>query len=168
MLVEVPLIQKLALPLGYPTLSLSVILFSILLGGGVGALVSQRFEGRALRFHALRCALLVAALTLGFGLASDFVSRALLDLPIVARCLAVAALLLPLGFVLGTPFPSGLRLLARDKRGVALAWALNGTASVVGSIGAAVLAKMFGFSIVMALGALVYVLVAGVFAVRNE
>ncbi len=164
MLVEVPLIQKLALPLGYPTLSLSVILFSILLGGGAGALWSQRFAGRVLRFHALSCALLVALLSLVFGIFSDVVGRALLDLPIALRCLSVAALLLPLGFALGTPFPSGLRLLARDERAVVLAWALNGTASVVGSIGAAVLTKMFGFSVVMALGALVYVLVAGVFA----
>lgn len=168
MLIEVPLIQKLALPLGYPTLSLSVILFSILLGGGAGALFSQKFEGERLRRHALICALGVVFVSLVFGFSSDVAGRALLSLPLVLRCVAVAALLLPLGFLLGTPFPSGLRLLARDERGVALAWALNGTASVLGSIGAAVGAKMLGFSLVMAMGALVYVVVAGVFAVRRE
>ena len=167
MLIEVPLIQKMALPLGYPTLSLSVILFSILLGGGAGALFSQRFDGQKLRQHALICALGVVFLSLVFGFSSDVWSRALLSLPLVVRCLTVAAMLLPLGFLLGTPFPSGLRLFARDERGVALAWALNGTASVMGSIGAAVGAKMFGFSLVMALGAGVYVLVAGVFLARR-
>jgi len=167
MLVEVPLIQKLALPLGYPTLSLSVILFSILLGGGAGAGYSQRFEGARLRRHALVCALAVVVIALTFGFASDSVGRALLDIPIVVRCLVVALALLPFGFALGTPFPSGLRLFARDERAVALAWALNGTASVVGSIGAAILAKMVGFSLVMATGALVYVLVAGLFAARR-
>jgi len=168
MFVEVPLIQKLALPLGYPTLSLSVILFSILLGGGAGALFSQRFEGARLRRYALICALGVVALALGFGFASDVAGRALLDLPIVLRCVVVALALLPFGFALGTPFPSGLRLFARDERTVALAWALNGTASVVGSIGAAILAKSLGFTLVMALGALIYASVAGVFAANRR
>ncbi len=164
MLVEVPLIQKLVLPLGYPTLSLSVILFSILLGGGAGALFSQRFDGEKLRRHALWCALGVAIFTFGFGLSSDVLSRALLALPITPRCLMAVALLLPLGFLLGTPFPSGMRLFGHNERGVALAWALNGTASVVGSIVAAVAAKMIGFSLVLCVGALVYVVVAGLFA----
>ncbi len=166
MLVEVPLIQKLVLPLGYPTLSLSVILFSLLLGGGVGAFVSQRFDNDPLRRYALSCALGVAVLTLLFGFGSDAVSRALLGLPIVPRCVVVALLLLPLGFLLGTPFPSGMRLLAPNARSVALAWALNGTASVVGSIVAAVLAKMFGFSVVLMTGSVIYLCVAGVFAVK--
>jgi len=168
MFVEVPLIQKLALPLGYPTLSLSVILFSILLGGGAGALFSQRFEGARLRRYALACALGVVALALGFGFASDVAGRALLDLPIASRCVVVALALLPFGFALGTPFPSGLRLFARDERTVALAWALNGTASVVGSIGAAITAKSLGFTLVMALGALIYAGVAGVFAANRR
>jgi len=41
MLLEITLIQKLVLLLGYPVLTLSVILFSLLLGGGLGSLVSQ-------------------------------------------------------------------------------------------------------------------------------
>lgn len=168
MLVEVPLIQKLVLPLGYPTLSLSVILFSLLLGGGAGAFISQRFEEDRLRRHALICALGVAVLTFVFGLSSDAVSRALLGLPLVPRCIVVAALLIPLGVLLGTPFPSGMRLLAPNARSVALAWALNGTASVVGSISAAVLAKMFGFTVVLAIGAFIYLCVAGVFTLKNS
>ena len=166
MLIEVPLIQKLVLPLGYPTLSLTVILFSVLLGGGAGALYSQRFTDESLRRHALTCALGVTILTLVLGLTSGPWSRALLGLPIVPRCLVAALMLFPLGFLLGTPFPSGMRLLARDERGVALAWALNGTASVVGSICAAVLAKMFGFSIVLCIGAVLYLCVAGLFAMN--
>ena len=165
MIIEVPLIQKLVLPLGYPTLSLSVILFSLLLGGGAGAFASQRFEGERLRYYALFCAVGVASLSLLFAFSSDAVSRALLGLPIAPRCGVVALLLLPLGFLLGTPFPSGMRLLGGDSRGVALAWALNGTASVVGSIGAAVLAKLFGFSVVLAIGSLTYLCVAGVLGI---
>ena len=36
-----------------------------------------------------------------------------MSLPV--RCLVVALLLLPLGYLLGTPFPSGLRLFARTR-----------------------------------------------------
>jgi uncharacterized membrane protein YfcA len=60
MMVEIPLIQKLILPLGYPTLSLTVILFSILLGGGIGSWFSQRFDDQKLARWAAVCALLVA------------------------------------------------------------------------------------------------------------
>jgi hypothetical protein len=159
MLVEIPLIQKLVLPLGYPTLSLTVILFSILLGGGAGALFSQRFEGEALREHALKCALGVTILAVVISLLLGPISNLLLPLPLLLRCILVAVLLMPLGFALGTPFPSGMRLFASSDN-VPLVWALNGTASVVGSILSAVAAKMFGFSVVLTIGAVIYLGVA--------
>jgi len=71
MLVEIPLIQKLILPLGYPTLSLTVILFSLLLGGGLGATFSQRFEGLRLVRHAQVCASGVAVYVIGFAAVSN-------------------------------------------------------------------------------------------------
>ena len=170
MLVEIPLIEKLILPLGYPTLSLTVILGSILLGGGAGAAFSQRFEGDKLRAHAQSCALGVAIFSALFGVVSGAFSNLLLPMPLIARCVVAALVLLPLGFLLGTPFPAGLRLWsARQAEGfVPLVWALNGTASVVGSIMAAVAAKMIGFSNVLSIGALVYLGVAGVLALAKE
>jgi hypothetical protein len=167
MLVEIPLIQKLVLPLGYPTLALTVILFSILLGGGAGALYSQRFEGAALREHALKCALTVTILAIVISLLLGPLSNILLPLPLVMRCAIVAILLLPLGFALGTPFPSGMRLFAAGDN-VPLVWALNGTASVVGSILSAIAAKMFGFGVVLTIGALIYLGVAAMLVVRKN
>ena len=167
MLVEIPLIQKLVLPLGYPTLALTVILFSILLGGGAGALFSQRFEGAALREHALKCALGVTIQAIFISLLLGPLSNLLLPLPLVMRCFIVAVLLLPLGFALGTPFPSGMRLFASGNN-VPLVWALNGTASVVGSILSAIAAKMFGFGVVLTIGALIYLGVAAILFVRKN
>ena len=170
MLIEIPLIEKLVLPLGYPTLSLTVILGSILLGGGAGAAWSQKFAGAALRSHAQACALGVAIFAAIFGVLSDPFSNLLLPLPLVARCVLVAIILLPLGFLLGTPFPAGLRLWSVHQREgfVPLIWALNGTASVVGSIAAAVAAKVIGFGAVLSLGAVIYLCVAGVLALGKE
>jgi hypothetical protein len=157
MLVEIPLIQKLILPLGYPTLSLTVILFSLLLGGGAGAAFSQRYEGEALRAHAQRCALGVVVATLLFAGLSNSLSAVMLNMPLALRCVLAAFLLLPLGFLLGTPFPSGLRRFTNGhSEMVPLIWALNGTASVAGSIAAAILARSFGFSVVLGIGALIY------------
>ena len=162
MLVEIPLSQTLILPLGYPTLALSVILFAVLLGGGLGSWASQKFEGRRLAMYAMTCAILVSLGTL----AIPNVVRALADSfplwPLSARVAAASVLLLPLGFVLGTPFPSGLRLFARRHPGaVPLVWGLNGVASVVGSLCAALGARAFGFSQTMLYGAAIYVLAAG-------
>jgi hypothetical protein len=168
MLVEIPLIQKLILPLGYPTLSLSIILFSLLLGGGAGAAFSQRFEGEALRAHAQKCALGVAVGAALFALFSGALAAMMLSMPLAARCVLAAIVLLPLGWLLGTPFPSGLRLWTSKKsEQVPLIWALNGTASVAGSIAAAVLAKSFGFSAVLSLGALIYLGAAALLARKS-
>jgi len=68
--------------------------------------------------------------------------------------LVTAALCLPHGFLLGTPFPAGIRLLASEHRDqTPLAWGINGVASVVGSLGAAIGAKSYGFSAMLLCGA---------------
>ena len=78
---------------------------------------------------------------------------------------AVALLALP-GTLMGMPFPTSLSLGSAALEGsdreawVARAWVLNGYASVVGSVGAMILAMAFGFSTVLALAAGCYVAVA--------
>lgn len=161
MLVEIPLAQKLILPLGYPTLALTVILFSVLLGGGAGSWFSQRFENSQLRTWAITCAIGVALLSLAAGQFSGNISQLLLGMPLTTRCIVVGIGLLPFGFLLGTPFPSGMRLFARHFSGhVPLTWGLNGVASVVGSMAAAMGAKAFGFGVALMGGAGVYLVAA--------
>ena len=161
MLIEIPLMQKLILPLGYPTLSLTVLLFSILLGGGAGAWLSQKQNDAKLARYTTFCALGVAVFSGVLIILLPSLSDALLNLPIVARCVAVGAILFPLGVLLGTPFPGGMRLFSGAFAGRApLLWGLNGVASVVGSVGAALLGKLFGFSAVLWIGVAVYVFAA--------
>lgn len=157
MLVEIPLVQKLILPLGYPTLALAVILFSLLLGGGAGSWFSQRFNGKALRRWAIFATAGVALLTLGYAPLLGWLHTGLVGVSLPVRCLIAAGLLLPLGFLLGTPFPSGMRLFSGERAAqVPLVWGLNGVASVVGSLGAAMGAKLYGFNNVLIAGAVVY------------
>jgi MFS family permease len=169
MLVEIPLTQKLILPLGYPTLALTVILFALLLGGGAGAWFSQRFHRKALRRWTIVSALAVACVSMGLAHSAEFVSQMLLGLHLAARCALVGAALLPCGFFLGAPFPSGMRLFAHKfERNVPLVWGLNGVASVVGSLGAAMGAKLWGFHTVLLSGAAVYVAAAALLAAASD
>lgn len=166
MLVEISLIQKLILYLGYPVLSLSVILFALLLGGGLGSLYSQRWPRASLP----RCLVRAGAMILSWGLMLYFLSptlmQATLYLSIQLRSLLTMAMLFPLAWGLGMFFPSGLRLLSATSRAaVPWMWGINGLTSVAGSVLAMILAKFWGFSTVLLLGlglyAAVMVLLAG-------
>jgi hypothetical protein len=157
MLVEIPLAQLLILPLGYPTLALTTILFSLLLGGGLGSWFSQGREPGGVAQWAAACCLGVAIAAVAMPLLAALLERLMLLMSLPARCLLVSLVLLPLGFLLGTPFPAGMRLLASWRpQQVPLIWGLNGVASVVGSLCAAIAAKAWGFSNVLTCGAAFY------------
>ena len=65
--------------------------------------------------------------------------------------------LAPLAILMGLPFPLGLAWLERDAPDlVAWAWAVNGCASVIASVLAAILALSYGFTLVLLLGAGAY------------
>lgn len=168
MLVEVVLTQRLVLYLGYPVLTLSVILFSLLLGGGLGSLWSQSWlPGRGLAWRAGAAALVAACGALAIQALHPHLVQATLAWNIQLRCAVTMALLMPLGFVMGTPFPTGIRVVgawAQDL--VPWMWGLNGVTSVVGSVGAMAVAKLHGFSAVLAVGAAVYAL-AGALALAH-
>ncbi len=162
MLVEVVLTQRLVLYLGYPVLTLSVILFSLLLGGGLGSLWSQSWpEGRGLVLRAAGAAFVVALGALAVSWLHPLIVHATLACDIRLRCAVAMAMLIPLGFVMGTPFPTGIRIVggwARDL--VPWMWGLNGVTSVVGSVSAMALAKLFGFGSVLVVGTIIYALAA--------
>jgi hypothetical protein len=76
--------------------------------------------------------------------------------PFVVKLLISAAVLVPLGFLMGMPFPSGLRLVPT----IEWAWALNAAASVLGSVAAMVIAIHFGLTATLACAAGAYALAA--------
>jgi len=77
--------------------------------------------------------------------------------PFAMKVLISAVVLVPLGFLMGTPFPTGLRLVNRSENAtVEWAWAMNASASVLGSVAAMVIAIHFGLTITLACAALAY------------
>jgi hypothetical protein len=78
---------------------------------------------------------------------------------------ASGVLLAPLGFIMGMPFPTGLRQLGsetaaplRPPRATAIewAWAMNAASSVLGSVLAMMVAIQFGLNAALASGAVAY------------
>ncbi|HEV7734544.1 MAG TPA: hypothetical protein VGR62_20390 [Candidatus Binatia bacterium] len=160
-MLEVGLIQRLTLFLGYPTHTLSVTLCTILISTGIGALVSQRRAGsRAQIVAPVAAALFLIIVFYCFGL--EPLLERLNTLPFAARVLVAVALILPLGLCLGTFMPLGLRTIAalsdRPEAHVAWAWAVNGFFSVVGSVLSTMVSMSYGFRVVFLVSGLLYVL----------
>ncbi len=160
MLIEVTLIQRLTLFLGYPTYSLSITLFSILIFTGIGSMLSDRFERPQQLLPAMLGVLFVLVLFYAFGLGPLVESLIGTPFPVrVALCLVILA---PLGLCLGTFMPLGLRTVAgwsdHSQEYVAWAWAVNGFFSVISSVGATILAMAYGFTVVILCAMALYVI----------
>ncbi|MAT99223.1 MAG: hypothetical protein CL608_18940 [Anaerolineaceae bacterium] len=160
-LVEIGIIQQTRLFLGHPTMAVTVVLATLLIGGGLGSGLAGRWqrEASSLTGKPLLAIIVVLALWL---LLWPRVQGAFIAAPVLVRTLVVIATLLPLGLVMGMPFPLGLRAVAVGGEGqVALAWAVNGVMSVVGSVLAVAVAILWGFTAVLLIGGLAYGIVAG-------
>src|SRR5580693_5021787 len=167
-LVEIAFIQRFVLFLGHPTYALTVVIFLLMLSSGAGSLFSRvwlpRTEQGWIPLALVVLVLVVDVIFLPGRLA------ALVGLAFNYRLVISAVLLAPLGFVMGMPFPTGLRALAsspapefpsaeaRPENAVEWAWAMNAAASVLGSVLAMLIAIQFGLTVTLACGAGAYLL----------
>jgi hypothetical protein len=96
-------------------------------------------------------------LTTFYMLGLPHVQSALLGAPLAVRVVVTITMLVPLGVVLGTFFPLGIRAAADVHEDlVPWAWGLNGCASVTATVLAVVLAMNFGFRVVWLLSIAIY------------
>jgi spermidine synthase len=173
--VEIALIQHFVLFLGHPTYALTVVVFLLLLSSGVGSMASRSWLSRVRRVRRVLGAIVGTVVLYLFVL--PIVLPSLVGLPVVLKLLLSGLLLVPLGFLMGMPFPTGLRALSGSwvsaagsaapsaidgVAGVTVewAWAMNAASSVLGSVLAMVLAIHLGLSLVLACAAGAYVLAA--------
>jgi hypothetical protein len=169
-LVEIAFIQRFVLFLGHPTYALTVVVFLLLLSSGAGSLASRKWLARTQRVW-LPLVFIAAALLL-YVFILPALLNALVGLPFEAKLLVSAALLAPLGFAMGMPFPTGLQALAStpvpefpasgagdfQQNAVEWAWAMNAGSSVLGSVLAMVIAIQFGLNVTLASGAVAYLM----------
>ncbi|MGA8620512.1 MAG: hypothetical protein WB660_18560, partial [Candidatus Sulfotelmatobacter sp.] len=166
-LVEIAFIQRFVLFLGHPTYALTVVIFLLMLSSGAGSVMSRRWLRRAeLGWIPLVLAILALVAHVCF---LPHVLTAWVGLPLGYRVAVSGMLLIPVGFVMGMPFPTGLRALnagsalnvpkqSTGDNAVEWAWAMNAAASVLGSVLAMVIAIEFGLTMTLACGAAAYLL----------
>jgi hypothetical protein len=159
MLIEVSVLQRFVLLLGHPVYSLTVTLFSLLLGTGLGAAWSRRFDDLSLRRAGLVGVATVAVIAVVVILIATPVVSWAIPLPRGTRMLIAVALLLPMGVALGVPMPTGLRLLnLRAPQMVPWAWGMNGAMSVLGATLEIFIAMNWGFQVTLVTASATYVL----------
>lgn len=155
-LIQVALIQRFIILLGHPEYALTVIVFSMLVWSGLGSYSSKSLIGdddnKLVRVLAL-VAVLIGALAAGAG---PLVANAA-AWPLPAKIALTAILIAPAAFLMGMPFPSGLRRLEqRHAPSIRWAWSLNSASSVLGSAGAIFLAIYLGLRATLLIGGALY------------
>jgi hypothetical protein len=145
MLIEVSQMQRLIVFLGHPTYALSVVLFTLLLAGGLGSITTSKVV-EPNRYSAFRLLLLCVAL-LVFGLLTPHVIMAFAASTTGVRIMLAIGLLFPLGLLMGMAFPLGLKMSAGTFDALLPAfWGVNGAASICASILAMAIAMNAGIS----------------------
>lgn len=168
LLVEIAFIQRFVLFLGHPTYALTVVIFLLMLSSGAGSLFSRLWIPKPEMGWVPLALVIVTILADVVFLPGRLV--ALVGMDFSSRLLVSGILLVPLGFVMGMPFPTGLRALAASSapefpagqdasnNAVEWAWAMNAAASVLGSVLAMVIAIQFGLTVTLACGAGAYLI----------
>ncbi len=165
-LIQVALIEKFVLLLGHPTYAVTVIVFSMLAASGAGSYLSRGVSTDR-RLMALLAA--VAALVTALAFGASPLTAAAVAWPLPAKVAVTALAIAPAAFLMGMPFPSGLRRLERfHAPSIRWAWSLNAAASVLGSAAAVVLAIYLGLRATLLAGALLYLCALGVIALTKS
>jgi hypothetical protein len=154
--IEVGLIQKFVLFLGHPTDALTGVIFAMLISSGLGSAASRRLVGDS-DSALIKVLGLAAILAAAMALVVSSTLTALVWLPWGVKMAVTVALIAPLGFVMGMPFPTALKRLEDwHAPSVRWAWSLNAAASVFGSVGALVSAIYMGLMQTLVVGGLFY------------
>jgi hypothetical protein len=157
MLLEVALLQRFVLLLGHPVYSLTVTLFSLLLGTGAGSFLSRRVTPDRVRRVGVGVLAAVCVVALLSSVALTTLVNQAIAFPLIVRAAATAALLIPVGVLLGVPLPAGMRLVAASRpQLIPWGWGINGAFSVLGAAAAVFIAMNWGFSVTLSMAALVY------------
>ncbi len=153
--IEIACLQRYSLYIGHPLIAAAVVLSGFLVFAGLGSALATRLGGwRRLRYVVAGIVLLVAVQIVALpppGAA----------LPVALKAAISLATIAPLALLMGLPFPLGLaRLAAEAPAAIPWAWGINGCASVLSALLAALLAVHFGFTVVLASAAALYVIAA--------
>jgi len=167
--IEIAFIQKFILFLHHPVFAIAVVLAAFLIFAGIGSLFSNRFvKTEQYNKGILGSVSGVVIIGLFYILFLDQIFQVFIALPIVIKVILSIVLISPLAFCMGMPFPLMLSRLGDLYPGlVPWVWGVNGCASVLSAVLATLLAIHFGFTVVILLALVLYVL-AGISAKKHH
>jgi hypothetical protein len=146
MMIEVILIQKYALFIGSSVHSIALVLTVLLVASGLGSMHSSKYSHR-----------LIFSAIIVWLLADIFLFNHLFYLlggwDLVPRMIVSAVLIAPVGYFMGMPFPKAA---SKIPNLVDWSFAVNASASVIGSVLIILIASSFGYSAALFTGLLMY------------
>jgi hypothetical protein len=155
MLIEISQMQRLMVFLGHPVYGLAVVLFTILLFGGIGSTTVGADTPRPGAVIA-RVVLLLTTLVVAGLLTPWFTTWARSEATDM-RILLSVLLLAPPAFCMGMMFPLGLSIWRRHTELLPFFWSANGVTSMLASVLGMALSIEFGIAKTYALGVGFYV-----------
>jgi hypothetical protein len=156
-MLEIAAVQRFTLFIGSPLYAVTTVLFALLASAGLGSYLARRRGSRPLSLLP-KVLPLISLLIIVLGLGAGAVFGVSLALPLPARVSVAVLMIAPVGLLMGMPFPLGLRAAASAATPlVPWMWAVNGYASVIGSVLAVILALNVGFRAVLLIAAGLYV-----------
>jgi predicted membrane-bound spermidine synthase len=161
-LIELALLQKLILLMGNPTMTFALLLFTLLISSGSGSLISSRIVKNNMK-NLIFVIGGIAVLGILYVLFLPPIIYSTIAESIEIKAAVSIAILAPIGFLMGMPLPTGMRLLKVHRPDyIPWMWAINGAFSVLGAVLAIALGIMFGSSLAMILGILIYLIALGI------
>ncbi|OGM22845.1 hypothetical protein A2961_01620 [Candidatus Woesebacteria bacterium RIFCSPLOWO2_01_FULL_39_21] len=169
MLVEISQMQRLMIFLGTPTLSLAVVLFGLLLSGGLGSYFQAFFVGKMVKRRSLIVLLAVLTALVVSGWVIPGGIRSLGNESQTVKILFSLISIMSLGFFMGMPFGVGMRASeGKFKNSQPWLWSINGAFSVMGSVLAIIVAIGVGISTAYWLGVISYIVAFGSFSIFSR
>jgi hypothetical protein len=158
MLAEIGLLQHFSVYLGHPIYSLGVCLFSLILASGLGSLASDRIKLNT-RGRLAAWGVVVVAYLVIMERMLPAIFQATTGRERAVRIGVSLAAIMPLGFLLGFAFPTGMRMVEDvDKEPTPWFWGINGAMGVLASVLGVILSMSFGIDVTMLISAACYLL----------
>lgn len=152
-MVEIAFLERFLLFLGQPIYAYAVVLAGLLVFTGVGSYAAGKFHTEHLRFALAG----LVALVPFTAFITPVIFHRFLGFGILLRIGTALLVIAPVGFLLGMPFPLGLRRVSERSSALgSWAWAVNGFFTVIGTVLAQVLGMMIGFRMVLLIAATCY------------
>lgn len=132
-MIEIILIQRFTLFIGYPSRAIAITIFGMLVFSAFGSLLGKKTVKSIVGLRFLLICLVFTLILYLFGL--PHLLRSLLGLSEWVRIVISVILIAPLGLMMGIPFPTGLHQLGIQSQDLMpWAWGVNGVFSVLGSV----------------------------------